>query len=112
MKFTTLLLSTSDRAIEAFRNEDLRQAYRLIDDLRTKTFFDCECVGNLRVDFEELGLDLDAVNGQLAEIMQLFDKLQMRLCQLKNYYETEKHIKNRGDFGNCFAKASKPVWRI
>ena len=111
MRFTTLLKETSGEAVEYFRNCNLEIAFNKVDELRRMVIWEKEAAFNLRVDFEELGLPFDEVIGSISSIMCLFDKLQVRLAQLRDYYETEKR---NGEYrvGRGYVTAVKPVWRI
>ena len=104
MNLSTLLKTNSDSAIEFFRDKNLEEAYNAIDTLRKKAFFDKEACLNLRCDFMDLGLPFDKVNGKIQDMMLLLDQVQIRLVQVKNFYETEQN----GYFGNCSVKA--PEW--
>ena len=111
MRFTTLLMETSGEAVEYFRNCNLEIAFNKVEELRRKVIWEKEAVLNIRVAFEELGLPFDEVIDSVSSIMFLFDKLQVRLTQLRDYYEAEKR---NGEYrlGRGYVTAVKPVWRI
>lgn len=90
MKLTSLLEETSNKAIAYFRKRSISEAFEEVEKLRKMFIWEQEACGNIRVAFENLGIPFEI--NSIAETMVLLDRLQVRLAQLREYYEDEKHF--------------------
>ena len=126
MKFTTLLKEKSEDAVETFRGKDMEVAYNEVNELRNMLIWQNEACGNIHVAFINAGIPFELKDlGCIEKTLGLLTKIQVRLAQLRDYYEDEVEFEKLQSpnwevsmsskffgFGRTITSLQLPVWKI